>query len=200
MTSPYAGEAPPPFDDHFRGNPEARVTVMEYADYECPYCAAAAPVLRELVDGSEGDVRLVFRNFPLPDVHPYALTAALAAEATAPHGVFWQMHDLLFARQHRLTDMDLSAYADSLGVDGSLVVGDHAQPYGDKVEADFAAGVEMGVVGTPSLFIDGVPYRDRIDLPSLRRATRASSGGSRLPPWPGRQGWRGLLRLGRTHR
>ena len=102
--------------EHVRGAPDAPVTVVEYGDYECPYCAAAAPVLRQLVDGSGGRVRLVFRNFPLAEPHPYALTAALAAEAADAQGAFWPMHDLLFERQDRLTDVALRAYADSLGL------------------------------------------------------------------------------------
>jgi protein-disulfide isomerase len=113
-------------------------------------------------------------------VHPYALTAALAAEATTPHGVFWEMHDLLFRQQNRLTDADLARYAESLGVDGSLVVGEAAQPYGDVVEADFAEGVEQGVPGTPTLFIDGRLYEGPLELAALRQATSGSAG--RLAP------------------
>jgi protein-disulfide isomerase len=172
--------------DHVRGHPEAPVVVVEFGDYECPYCAAAAPVLRDLVDG--GGVDLVFRNFPLPDVHPYALTAALAAEASAAFGVFWRMHDLLFGHQDRLGDADLHRYADSLGIDGSLVVGDAAQPFGDKVEADFASGVAAGVRGTPWLFVNAVPYAGRISLPELRRAVAGSAGAGGLVPGARRQG------------
>ena len=156
-------------DDHVRGPVDAPVTVVEYGDYECPYCAAARPVLASLVDS--GEVRLVFRNFPLADVHPYALTAALAAEAAAASGAFWEMHDLLFANQDRLRDADLAWYARSLGIPGS-VVGDAAQPYGDKVETDFRSGVDSGVRGTPTLFVNGRRYTGRVDLPSLRATVR----------------------------
>jgi protein-disulfide isomerase len=162
LTVPVTG------DDHVRGLVDAPVTVLEYGDYECPYCAAARPVLATLVDGLAGRVRLVFRNFPLADVHPYALTAALAAEAAGARGLFWEMHDLLFQRQDRLRDADLARYAESLGLPGAAVVGDAAQPYGDKVEADFRSGVDSGVRGTPTLFVDGRRYTGRIDLPSLR--------------------------------
>lgn len=161
--------------------------MLEFGDFECPYCAAAAPVLGDLVEESDGGVRLVFRNFPVPDIHPYALTAALAAEASAPHGVFWAMHDLLLTHQNRLTDADLRSYADSLGIDGSQVVGDAAQPFGDKVEADFASGVELGVRGTPWLFINGVVYQDRVNLAELRRAIHGSAGTPRLVPRTRRQ-------------
>ena len=112
---------------HVRGAVDAPVTVLEYGDYECPYCAAAAPLLQRLVEESEGRVRLVFRNFPLADRHPYALTAALAAEAAAAQGAFWPMHDLLFTKQDRLTDSALRGYAEHLGLDGDRVVGEPAQ-------------------------------------------------------------------------
>jgi len=166
----------PAADDHVLG--EGRVTVVEYGDYECPYCAAAAPVLRQLVEESAGQVRLVFRNFPLADLHPYALTAALAAEAAGAQGAFWPMHDLLFQRQDRLDDVALQGYAEGLGLDGSRVVRWPAQPFGDKVEADFAAGLAAGVVGTPTLFIDGRPYRGRVEIGALRRAINNGNAGS----------------------
>src|SRR3981189_85167 len=87
--------------EHILGNVDAPISVLEYGDYECPYCAGAAPVLRQLVEESDGLVRLVFRNFPLFEVHPHALIAALAAESTVSAGVFWDMHKLLFKRQDR---------------------------------------------------------------------------------------------------
>jgi protein-disulfide isomerase len=182
-------------EDHLSGNPDAPVTVVEYGDFECPYCAAAAPVLRRLVDESDGGVRLVFRHYPLPDVHPYALTAALAAEAAAAQGAFWSMHDLLFARQARLTDADLRSYGTELGLDGDRLVGAAAQRYGDAVEADFATGVALGVPGTPTLFIDGVRFEGRPELGALRRAVaRSSASGpdAGLQPRSGRQHARGL--------
>ncbi len=189
---------PPAEDDHVLGEPTARVTVLEYGDYECPYCAAAAPVLRRLVEESEGGVRLVFRNFPLADRHPHALTAALAAEAAGAQGAFWPMHELLFARQQRLDDASLRRYAEELGLDADRCVGEAAQPCGDKVEADFAAGLAAGVAGTPAIFVDGRPFTGRIEIGALRRAVAsAGSGGvadvlagdqTRVQPRPGRQG------------
>jgi len=178
-------------NDHVRGAVDAPVTVVEYGDYECPYCAAAAPVLGQLVEESGGRVRLVFRNFPLADRHPYALTAALAAEAAGAQGAFWPMHDLLFTKQDRLTDAALRAYAEHLGLDGDRVVGEAAQEFGDRVENDFAEGLAAGVEGTPTLFIDGVRYTGRMELGALRRAVgngepeNGSGGGS--APGPGRQ-------------
>jgi protein-disulfide isomerase len=185
------GFVPEP-DDHVFGNPDAPVTVLEYGDFECPYCAAAAPVLRELVEASGGHVRLVWRNFPLADSHPYALTAALAAEAAAAQGAFWPMHDRLLAAQDRLDDVALRAYADELGIDGERVVGDPAQPFGDKVEKDFAAALEVGVAGTPTLFIDGERYAGRVEPAALRRAigplgSTGSGPDGRGDPRPRRQ-------------
>jgi protein-disulfide isomerase len=188
--------------DHVLGSPAAPVTLIEYGDYECPYCAAAAPVLHRLVAESDGQVRLVFRNFPLADRHPYALTAALAAEAAGAQGAFWPMHDLLFARQDRLDDAALRAYADELGLDGERLVGEAAQPFGDKVEADFAAGLAAGVGGTPTVFIDGRLYSGRMDPGALRRAASGgapSGGDGRLEPGTGRQR-RWSVRLRRAQR
>jgi protein-disulfide isomerase len=120
------------------------VVVVEYGDYECPYCAAAAPVLRELVDESDGRVQLVYRNFPIAD---------------------------------------LRGYAESLGVDGALVVGEPAQAFADKVEQDFLAGVELGVPGTPTLVINGAMYQGQVGLTALRQATASSSpDGARRHP------------------
>jgi protein-disulfide isomerase len=168
----------PDVADHVLGNPDAPVTLLEYGDYECPYCAAAAPVLRQVVTESDGRIRLIFRNFPLPSVHPFALTAALAAEAAGEQGAFWPMHELIFARQDRLDDAALRAYADEVGIDGSRVVGAAAQVFGDKVEADFAAGLEAGVGGTPTVFIDGRLYSGRVEAGALRRAIGNGAAGS----------------------
>jgi protein-disulfide isomerase len=162
-------------DDHIRGAAGAGITIVEYGDYECPYCAAAHPILRDLVLESEGRIRLVFRNFPLVDLHPYALTAALAAEAAGGQRVFWGMHDMIFEHQDRLRDADLARYAESLGIDPTLVVGDPAQPYGDKVERDFESGLMLGVHGTPTLFLEGSRYEGPIEVSALRRAADASA-------------------------
>jgi protein-disulfide isomerase len=128
------------------------------------------------VEESEGGVRLVFRNFPLADKHPYALTAALAAEAAGAQGAFWPMHELIFARQDRLDDGSLRVYAEELGLAAERVVGGPAQPFGDKVEADFAAGLAAGVAGTPTVFVNGRQFSGRVEIGALRRAVAASSG------------------------
>lgn len=142
------------------------MTLVEYGDFECPYCGAAAPVLRRLIDGSGGRVRLVFRHFPVFTKHPFALTSALAAEASGE--LFWQMHDLLFAHQDKLRDADLAAYAEQIGAGD--VVGDAVQAFRPAVEADYLAGAEAGVLGTPTLFVDGGLYTGRVALGALRAA------------------------------
>jgi protein-disulfide isomerase len=161
---------------HVLGDPNAPVTVEEFGDYECPYCAGAAPVLSELVETSGGRIRLIFRNFPLFEVHPHALTAALAAESAAASGgeeVFWAMHRALLHHQARLDDVSLRSYAQQVGADPELATGEAAQQFAPIVQADYEAGIDRGVSSTPSLFIDGEPYSGRVDLAALRRATSA---------------------------
>jgi protein-disulfide isomerase len=153
-------------DRHVYGDPRARTTVVEYGDFECPYCAAAAPVLKDLVDGSGGSVRLVFRHFPLFTTHPFALTAALAAEAAGD--LFWDMHALLLTNQDRLTDGDLIGYAARIGA--REVTGDAAQAFRPAIAADYRAGVTDGVRGTPTLFIDSRLYTGKVKLAALRAA------------------------------
>jgi len=177
MLDPVTSEPTPVAPErHVYGSPSARVTVLEYGDLECPHCRAAAPVLRELVDSSQGTVRLVWRHFPLFEVHPHALTAALAAEAAAEHGRFWQWHDQCFADQAHLADPDLRRKAVAIGLDPSEVAGARAQRFAPAVEADYLAGIAAGVAGTPTLFVAGVPYRDRVDLGRLRAAVAATMG------------------------
>ncbi|MEU4674335.1 thioredoxin domain-containing protein [Amycolatopsis sp. NPDC023774] len=158
-------------DRHVYGDPSASVTVVEYGDFECPYCAAAAPELRRLIDSSAGTIRLVFRHFPVFTIHPYALTAALAAEASGD--LFWEMHDLLLTHQSELTDAHLRAYAARIGAGD--VTGEVAQQFRPAVVADYTSGAELAVRGTPTLFIDGRAYRGRVSYQALRSAVRPSS-------------------------
>jgi hypothetical protein len=155
---------------HVYGDLAAPVTVVEFGDLECPHCRASAPVLRELVDTSDGLVRLVWRHFPLFEVHPHALTAALAAEAAGTQGLFWAMHDLLLTHQDRLTDPDLRAYARELGIDPSLVTGDAAQVHAPAVEADYLAALGIGARATPTVLVGERRFEGEADLGSLRRA------------------------------
>lgn len=163
-----------PAERHVYGRPDAPVTVLEFGDLECPYCRAAAPVLRELVDTSGGQVRLVWRHFPLFEVHPYALSAALAAEAAGAHGKFWEMHDELMSHQDRLAEQDLRAAARTLGLDPAEVTGDGAQAFAPAISADYSAGIELGVRGTPTVFVGGVRFHGKVALDRLREAVEAA--------------------------
>ena len=159
---------------HVYGAPDAPVTIVEFGDLECPHCRAAAPILREVVDGSDGRVRLVWRHFPLFEVHPHALTAALASEAFAAHGRFWELHDAAFTHQERLADPDLRRYARAAGVDPDEVVGDRAQRYAGLVEADYLAGLALEVRGTPTLFVDGERLTGEVTRRAVDEAVAAA--------------------------
>ena len=163
-----------PAERHVYGRADAPITVLEFGDFECPYCRDAAPVLRELVDTSDGQVRLVWRHFPLFEVHPYALSAALAAEAAGAHGKFWEMHDELFRDQDRLADAHLRAAAEVLGLDPDDVAGNGAQAYAPPISADYAAGVELSVRGTPTIFVGRTRFHGKPSLDRLREAVDAA--------------------------
>jgi protein-disulfide isomerase len=145
--------------DHIRGPASAPVTLVEYGDYECPYCGLANPIVdeirRELGDG----LRFVFRNFPLSEVHPHSEHAAEIAEAAGMHHKFWEMHDMLYAHQQALDDQHLGEYSARLGVPTSEVKVALAQhTYLDRVREDFMSGVRSGVNGTPTFFINGLRH------------------------------------------
>ena len=167
MPEPELDLAP---DRHVYGAADAPVTLLEYGDLECPYCRSAAPVLRRVVDASDGQVRLVWRHFPLFEVHPYALTAALAVEAAGTQGLFWEMHAELFAHQDRLTDDGLRAAAVRVGVDPELVTGAAAQRFAPAVQRDYTDGIASGVRSTPTVFVNGVLFAHRVRAESLRAA------------------------------
>jgi len=150
------------------GNPEAPFTIVEFGDFECPYCGAAKPVLNELVNGSDGQVRLVWRHFPLFQSHPYALTAALAAEAAGHQGAFWPMAKMLFKHQDSLDDASIVRYGEELGLDTAALVGDPAQRFAGAVRADYQEGIDAGVHGTPTLFVNGDPYLGDVTVTDLR--------------------------------
>ncbi|BDZ40996.1 hypothetical protein GCM10025865_02950 [Paraoerskovia sediminicola] len=185
MTDTTAQSGPPvppetlvPPDAHVLGDPGAPVTLVEFGDLECPYCRDAAPVLREVVETSGGQVRLVFRHFPLFEVHPHALTAALAVEAAGAVGAFWPVQEALFAAQPDLGDEVLRRVAVEHGVDGTTAVGSGAQGFGDTVERDYADGLAAGVLGTPTLFVDGVRFRGPITTAAVRAAVDAAAAGT----------------------
>jgi len=185
--------------DHLRGPLEAPVTVVEYGDFECPYCGRAEPVVRELLAG-QGDVRYVWRHLPLPQVHPHAALAAEAAEAAAAQDAFWPMHDLLLERQDHLLPKDLFRYAAELGLD--------IQSFGEdlrehrtaaRVAQDVESAELSGVSGTPTFFVNGRRHYGAYDIDSLRKAVataRARVEVATQPPPP--RAVSSLLRRRRT--
>ena len=166
-----------PFDperDHVRGPVEAPVTVVEYGDFECPYCGQAEPVVRELLRDF-GDVTYVWRHLPLNDVHPNAQQAAEAAEAATEQGAFWEMHDLLLDHQEALGFDDLVGYAEQLGLDVDRFEEDLRTRVGARRVAEDVDSADLsGVSGTPTFFINGRRHYGAYDIATLSGAVKAA--------------------------
>jgi Na+/H+ antiporter NhaA len=163
-----------PERDHVRGADQALVTLVEYGDYECPFCGMAEPVIRELL-ADDGDLRYVWRHLPLTDVHPHALLAAEGAEAAARQGSFWPMHDQLLAHQDALTADDLLRYAAQLGLDTGRFTADLRRHAGEaKITEDVDSADLSGVTGTPTFFVNGKRHRGAYDIDTLADAVRAA--------------------------
>lgn len=160
-----------PGRDHMRGPVDAPVTLVEYGDYECPFCATAAGVVRSLEARMGGQLRYVFRHFPLASVHQHAQRAAEAAEAAGAQRRFWDMHDMLFLRQRELDSESLLRHARALDLStGAFSAALVKHTYLPKVRRDFISGVVSGVNGTPSFYINGVRHEGPWDLPVLAAA------------------------------
>ena len=160
-----------PERDHLRGPPDAVLTLVQYGDYECPYCRSTAPVIRRLMERFDGRLRFVPRHFPLPDVHPYAALAAEAAEAAGAQGRFWEMHELMYERQDHLQLPDLIRYAGELGLDLAAFEEDLlASRFADRIASDVEGGESAGVAGTPTFFVNDRRFAGAYDLESLERA------------------------------
>jgi protein-disulfide isomerase len=156
--------------DHHQGPASAPVTLVEYGDYQCPYCGAAHPIVKAVQAALKGKLRFVFRNFPLTSIHEHAMLAAHAAEAAGAQSesLFWSMHDTLFENQNDLSRPALLAAAESLGLDISRFEKDlDSPPIHDRVQHDFRGGVRSGVNGTPSFFINGDRYDGDRDAESM---------------------------------
>jgi Na+/H+ antiporter NhaA/predicted DsbA family dithiol-disulfide isomerase len=160
--------------DHIRGPADAFVTLVEYGDFQCPYCGQAEPVIRELLSDF-GDLRYVWRHLPLSDVHPSADLAAEASEAAAAQGAFWLMHDQLLEHQGELAPRDLIRYAEELGLDVKSFTKDlREHRWSDHVAADIESADVSGVAGTPSFFVNGQRQAGAYDLATLSRAVRTA--------------------------
>jgi protein-disulfide isomerase len=180
----------PPVDlarDHLRGEPDAPMTLVEYGDFQCPYCGDAYPVVQELLAHFGDQVRFVFRHMPMADLHPRAMAAAEAAEAAAAQGRFWEMHDRLFEHRLELTDAQLRDHAEAIGLDverfdRELREGVHAA----RVAEDYRSGVRSGTPSTPRFFVNGVIHLGSPSRAALEEAISAALAAlSRLRP-PGR--------------
>ena len=162
---------PMPDRDHIQGPIDAPIKLVEYGDYECPYCGRAYPIVKEIQERLGSRLCFAFRNFPLANMHPHAEHAAEAAEAAHAQGRFWEMHDLLYENQDALEDEDLARYASDLGLDARRLLSDiQTEAYASRIREDFRSGAHNGVNGTPSFFIDGVRYDGNYDVEHLLAA------------------------------
>jgi protein-disulfide isomerase len=153
--------------DHIRGSVNnAPITLVEYGDYECPYTGMAYPIVKELIRHFGDDkIYFVFRNFPLSDIHPHAQYAAEAAEAAAAQDKFWQMHDYLFEHQKALDDDHLVEYAKKIELDIDKFNDDMSKHvYASSIEESLKGGIDSGVEGTPTFFVNGLRYEDSWDF------------------------------------
>lgn len=157
--------------DHAQGPADAHLTLVMYGDFECPYTRKARPVLHRLRRELDERLRYAFRNFPLTQIHPHAQHASEAAEAAASQGKFWEMYDVLFENQRHLEDADLVSYADQVGLELARFERETAgHVHARRINEDVQGGLESGVGGTPTFFINGLRYDGPYDLETLRAA------------------------------
>jgi protein-disulfide isomerase len=146
-------------NDHLFGNSNATLELVEYGDYECPYCGRAYPIVKDIKKKLDGDIKFVFRNFPLSKIHPHAFMAAVATEAANLQGKFWEMHDMVFENQKSLNEGNIIHFASLLGLDADRFKEDiQNKLLFEKVEKDFESGLRSGVNRTPTFFINGEKF------------------------------------------
>jgi protein-disulfide isomerase len=163
-------EVAPAKSDHVRGSLDAPVVIVEYADFECPYCGQAAPVIKAMEKRYGDKVAVVFRHFPL-SMHPHALDAAEAAEEAGAHGKFWEMHDTLFEHQQHLGRSDLGRYGEAVGVKAAAIEqAITAKTHLDRILSDRESGEDSDIPGTPALFINGFAYDEPVTEEALAAA------------------------------
>ena len=161
--------------DHYQGPFDAPVTLVEYGDYECPYCGRAYPVVKQLQEVYGDRLRFVFRNFPLNTIHEHAGVAAQAAEAAAAQDKFWDMHDLLYEHQDDLAELDMVQLALRLGLEVYRFEADlSGERYAKRIREDFRGGVRSGVNQTPTFFINDARYDGPLELDALKTAIDAA--------------------------
>ena len=163
--------------DHIQGAPNAAVTLVEYGDYQCPYCGAAYPIVKRVQQSIGEPLRFVFRNFPLTQMHPHAEFAAELAESAGSHGKFWEMHDFIYEHQSSLDQPEvfLRFGQERLGLDTGVLENAIAQhTFLERIRDDFMSGARSGVNGTPTFYIDGVRHDGSFDFETLSSALRAA--------------------------
>jgi protein-disulfide isomerase len=154
--------------DHVQGPLDAAVQLVEYGDYECPYCKAAFPVVKQIQVQLGSDLCFAFRHFPLFEIHPHAMGAAEAAESAAVQGRFWQMHDMLYENSPRLDAPDLTAFAAALGLELKRFANDLARHrYLPRIREDIESALNSSARGTPTFFINGIRHEGGYDMESL---------------------------------
>jgi len=146
--------------DHLQGSPDAKVTLVEFGDYQCPYCGEAYGIVKRVQEKYKDELRFVFRNFPLTEIHPRAEFGAEMAEAAAAQGKFWEMHDYLYEHQAQLSNPPyFLEYAEKLGLDAKRIAGEIANhQYLPRIQEDFSTGVRSGVNGTPTFFVNDLRH------------------------------------------
>jgi protein-disulfide isomerase len=165
--------------DHLRGDLSRPIHLVEFGDYQCPYCGQAEPVIRALQQTFGDQLCFAFRNFPIVGSHPHAEIAAEAAEAAGAQGLFWEMHDLLFENQHALDEPHLHRYARQLRLDmGQFAADLRTHRFLAEIRADLHSGAISGVAGTPTFFINGLRHDGAHDFDTLHAALLSAS------PWP----------------
>ncbi len=165
--------------DHIQGSPTAKITLVQYGDYQCPYCGEAYSIIKRIQKRFGSDLRFVFRNFPITEAHPFAETGAEIAEAAGAQGKFWEMHDFLFENQQSLSNVDFFArYAnEKLGLDGKRLKNEVlTRAYTPRIKEDFTSGIRSGVNGTPTFFINDYRHNGSYDYDVLEEAIEFAMG------------------------
>ncbi|MDU1891758.1 MAG: DsbA family protein [Dysgonomonas sp.] len=145
--------------EHIQGPENASIELIEYGDYQCPYCKKAYQIVKRAQEELGDNLKFIFRNFPLTEIHPYAMHAAVAAEVAGSQGKFWEMHDMLFENQEFLDDSYLIQYAKIVKLDVITFEEDFGKDeYYQKIKKDYQSGIDRGVDGTPTFFVNGKKY------------------------------------------